>query len=509
MIKFKKLTIALLALLSISATAWAQTWTSGGCNVKLEGTTLTVSKSASGNGRMADYNYYYDRGWNDNASSVKNLVIEEGVVYLGKNAFGKFTGITEVNIPSSVTGIGVGTFQQCWALKTVTIKAASCTLGNDAFFDNEEMTQIYVPRDKVTDYKNADGWSAYQGIILAAPAAPGEVVINDAKTEATFKMPQNDVTVTYALKRDMAVEMAVTVKDAEQNSRFRVQKQGNVFVPVGLNMQQVLALFNVHDDIEDTDLTLQQDYYGLIFSLDDNDLPTGDGVLLANFNFAPGRYAVRAIGQAGSNYVGTTELSNVFTLFQGYPVEIAGHSFATYYSDEALTLEESFAETAGLYTVASVTATEAQLSEKFDVAPAQTPMLIYNENEEAQTVLLIPTTTEATVDHAAEFKGTAVDLAVTAGEMQSKDFYVLTDQSQFVWVKDAGTIAAHRCWIEVAQSQARAARRIVFAGTTGIDAATLKDITTGDWYDLNGRKLQTVPTAKGVYIFNGRKVVVK
>ena len=510
MIKFKRLTIALLALLSISATAWAQTWTSGGCNVKLEGTTLTVSKSASGNGRMADYNYYYERGWNNNASSVKNLVIEEGVVYLGKNAFGKFTSITEVTIPSSVTSLGENALQQCWALKTVTVKAASCTLGNNAFFDNGEMKQIYVPRDKVTDYKNADGWRAYQGIILAAPAAPGEVVINDAKTEAEFTMPDYDLTVTYALKRDMAVEMSVSVQDAQNNSRFRVQKQGNVFVPVGLNMQQVLALFNVHDNIENTDLTLQQDYYGLIYSLDDNDQPTGDGVLLNNFNFAPGRYAVRAIGQAGSNYVGTTELSNVFTLFQGYPVEIAGHSFATYYSaDEALTLEESFAETAGLYTVASVTATEAQLSEKFDVAPAQTPMLIYNENEEAQTVLLIPTTTEATVDHAAEFKGTAVEKKVTADEVAATNFYVLTDQNQFVWVKDAGTIAAHRCWLEVAQSQARAARRIVFAGTTGIDAATLKDITTGDWYDLNGRKLQTVPTAKGVYIFNGRKVVVK
>lgn len=186
--------------------------------------------------------------------------------------------------------------------------------------------------------------------------------------------------------------------------------------------------------------------------------------------------------------------------------------FATYYSDdEALTLEESFAETAGLYTVASVTATEAVLSEKIDVMPKRTPMLIYNESETAQQILLIPTADVAPLANVAdEFKGTAVEKEVTAEEVAATNFYVLTDQNQFVWVKDAGTIAAHRCWLEIAPSEAAGARRIVFSGsgTTGIDAATLRDITTGDWYDLNGRKIN-MPTKKGVYIFNGKKVVIK
>ena len=31
----------------------------------------------------------------------------------------------------------------------------------------------------------------------------------------------------------------------------------------------------------------------------------------------------------------------------------------------------------------------------------------------------------------------------------------------------------------------------------------------GDWYDLNGRKLNAKPTTKGVYIQNGKKVVIK
>ncbi len=31
----------------------------------------------------------------------------------------------------------------------------------------------------------------------------------------------------------------------------------------------------------------------------------------------------------------------------------------------------------------------------------------------------------------------------------------------------------------------------------------------GNWYDLNGRKLSAKPTAKGLYIHNGKKKVVK
>jgi hypothetical protein len=35
------------------------------------------------------------------------------------------------------------------------------------------------------------------------------------------------------------------------------------------------------------------------------------------------------------------------------------------------------------------------------------------------------------------------------------------------------------------------------------------DNEAGAWYDLNGRRLFGKPTAKGLYIVNGRKVVIK
>ena len=358
---------------------------------------------------------------------------------------------------------------------------------------------------------NGDGnqdW--FYGVInvAAAESAPASIItINEAKTEASFQMPQYDVTATYALKRDMAVEMSVSVQDAQNNSRFRVEeKQGGGFQPVGLNMQQVLALFNVHDDIENTDLTLQQDYYGLIFSLDDNDLPTGDGVLLNNFNFAPGRYAVRAIGQAGSNYVGTTELSNVFTLFQGYEVTIAAGEYATYYKDEALYVEDTDAQ---LYTITAVNGDKATATE-LTTAPANTPLLVKNNGSETKTILLIPTTTDDDIDFYSGFKGTLEGQQIPASDATT-DRYAFNGQ-QFVWVKNPVSIAANKCWLAVpvtGVSSARALSIVFDSETTGIGSVLSGTTAEGDWYDINGRKHATKPTRKGVYILNGKKVVIK
>ena len=35
------------------------------------------------------------------------------------------------------------------------------------------------------------------------------------------------------------------------------------------------------------------------------------------------------------------------------------------------------------------------------------------------------------------------------------------------------------------------------------------DLDSGDWYSIDGLKLQKRPTRNGLYIYNGRKVVVK
>ena len=45
---------------------------------------------------------------------------------------------------------------------------------------------------------------------------------------------------------------------------------------------------------------------------------------------------------------------------------------------------------------------------------------------------------------------------------------------------------------------------------TGITTTDFTNFTNSDaWYDLSGRKLDGKPTKKGVYIYKGKKTVVK
>ena len=49
----------------------------------------------------------------------------------------------------------------------------------------------------------------------------------------------------------------------------------------------------------------------------------------------------------------------------------------------------------------------------------------------------------------------------------------------------------------------------IMNGTTGIENIETGNLDTERYYDLNGRKLQGKPKTKGVYITNGRKIVIK
>jgi hypothetical protein len=469
----------------------------GSGQLAIANATITATGGAGGNG---GYDEYCSQWGGDGAPAVSGVSISIQTGSL--TAIGGAGGIG-----------GESTFYHNKYPDGETAKAFSS-------FPNISDATLSYSTDNVTYTKYESGNTTLYRYMKIEPLDGPKVTTNAAEegatfTEASFTMPTSDATVEYELVRDMSIQMTATMGDGTDGLRYRVKKaqQGEGYEPADMDMMQVLTLVAVNDGIEQKALTLNQDYYCRIYKLDEQTLqPEGDGVELADFDFAPGLYALKAFAKDDSDYDGETDLSNTFQLFQGYPVEIAAQSFATYYSDEALTLEDSFAETAGLYTVSEVTPTEAVLSEKIDVMPKRTPMLIYNESETAQQILLIPTADVAPLtDVADEFKGTAVEKEVTAEEVAATNFYVLTDQNQFVWVKDAGTIAANKCWLEIAPSEAAGARRIVFSGsgTTGISTTDVTDYTDGTFYDLNGRKFIKKPTKKGIYIQNGKKVVIK
>ena len=81
-------------------------------------------------------------------------------------------------------------------------------------------------------------------------------------------------------------------------------------------------------------------------------------------------------------------------------------------------------------------------------------------------------------------------------------------------LSEAGAIGANKAYLSLptaSLSNSAAGFQWVYEGeTTKIERPTPgPSLNGGEWYDMSGRKLNSKPTAKGVYIHSGRKVVVK
>jgi len=88
-------------------------------------------------------------------------------------------------------------------------------------------------------------------------------------------------------------------------------------------------------------------------------------------------------------------------------------------------------------------------------------------------------------------------------------YFILKDGKFYAIANDAAAIPSCKAVLHIAGANARVIS-IDFDEATSIHNAqfTIHN-EAGAIYDLNGRKLNGMPTKKGMYIMNGKKVVVK
>ncbi|MBQ9552659.1 MAG: leucine-rich repeat protein [Clostridia bacterium] len=130
--------------------------TSGTCgdNLTWEYDTATATLTISGTGEMTDYsnpdyNEVNSAPWIQYSDSIKNVVINEGIINIGKYAFIGLDGLLNIEIPDSVTIIGRCSFEACDSLKSVVIGKSVICIDDYAFFGCSGLSHIVIP-DSVT-----------------------------------------------------------------------------------------------------------------------------------------------------------------------------------------------------------------------------------------------------------------------------------------------------------------------------------------------------------------------
>lgn len=125
---------------AVSAKAAASGRCGNNLTWSLDGDTLTIS----GQGAMYDYNKY------DNfvpwyGRRFSSVVVEEGVTYIGYNAFSGVSDLQRVSLPSTLTTIGNYAFYDDINLKEVEMTDGVKVIGKNAFYSCSSLTEIEFP----------------------------------------------------------------------------------------------------------------------------------------------------------------------------------------------------------------------------------------------------------------------------------------------------------------------------------------------------------------------------
>ena len=99
--------------------------------------TLTIS----GTGAIEYYDF-------QNSTSIKKVIIEEGITSIGDYAFQGCKNLTSVTLPQSLTNIGNWAFYNC-GFTSVTLPEGLTSIGDSAFQGCSNLTEINIP-DSVT-----------------------------------------------------------------------------------------------------------------------------------------------------------------------------------------------------------------------------------------------------------------------------------------------------------------------------------------------------------------------
>ena len=220
----------------------------------------------SGSGALPDYEFYWvntgeaDPYWCRVGrctspwaymSSLKNVVIEDGVTKIGDRAFFHSLGIesvtipgsvrsigksafkhceklTELNIPDGVESIGESAFKECTGLKRITIPESVESIGENAFLGDDDLTIYgYLP-------SYAEVYARENSIPFQALNDPG--IFGDLDGNGT-------VTVEDATILQCALAEFISITDKVVLYRADVNRDGFVDIKDVTEIQRIVAEF--------------------------------------------------------------------------------------------------------------------------------------------------------------------------------------------------------------------------------------------------------------------------
>ena len=138
-----------LILTSTGPESTTDEWTAGGvlCTLTEDGV-FKISKidnpESSTAGVMCDYATNDAVPWYNKRTSIKTLIVEEGVTALGERPFNNASSLSSISLPSTLTSIGPRCFSNCVSLTSISLPNSVTQIGNTAFNGCTNLTVVNI-----------------------------------------------------------------------------------------------------------------------------------------------------------------------------------------------------------------------------------------------------------------------------------------------------------------------------------------------------------------------------
>ena len=252
-----------------------------------------------------------------------------------------------------------------------------------------------------------------------------------------------------------------------------------------------LYLYTVKGGVEtDTELTI--------------DCPSGNGTVTKTVTIPDG--AALRFKNTDDTYNDNGRI-DYLVLTPKVPVEVTAAGFATYVNSD---YDLDFSATEIEAYKVKVTSKGVATLTKVNNVPAGTPVLLYKDGGKTENIPVM--TGAAAVTENDLVAGTGAAVATTVGEYTNM---ILNNVSGIgFYFANGKTVATNRAYLHFATSlapdPAAARMTMIFEDedVTGVnEVRSQKEDVRSEWFDLQGRKV--AQPQKGLYIVNGKKVVLK
>jgi uncharacterized repeat protein (TIGR02543 family) len=226
--------------------------------------------------------------------------------------------------------------------------------------------------------------------------------------------------------------------------------------------------------------------------------------------YLPQGYSIHVQGESGTIMYGGSEYDGSVTLSQQGTLEtvvlnanLANGAYWTTYYNGTTGYKINANQTACAYT-ATVSGTTITLHKLGKVIPAATAVILVSDDSSINMAA-----SNDAAEHTVGNDLHGVDVSTQTSSLGVGSFYVLGNKNgHFGFHEYTGNnMPARRAYLLLDSTTARELTMVFEDGTTGVENINRETITNNRCYDLQGRKVSN--PSKGLYIINGKKVVVK